>query len=150
MIIYTDIEYPRPSVFVGATHRFTHHTITNLFTSRPFGIMRSHTEIILDVWQHLDALVSVEDSKPITLTGHKLTIPDIVAIARWAILYSSRERCKYRPTANQYNSYNVVTEISNTALESMEQSLSALQNGLRDGHIIYGNNPSHKPHTNDH
>jgi hypothetical protein len=51
--------------------------------------MVSHTEIILDVWQHLDAIVSGEDSKPIALTGHNLTIPDVVAISRCVILYIS-------------------------------------------------------------
>ncbi|TRX98037.1 hypothetical protein FHL15_001247 [Xylaria flabelliformis] len=80
--------------------------------------MASHTEIILGVWRHLDALVSVEDTKPIILTGHKLTIPDIVAIAR----------------------YHAVTEISHTALEAMERSVSALEKGFRDGHVIYGVN----------
>ncbi|KAI0544051.1 phenylalanine and histidine ammonia-lyase [Xylaria curta] len=80
--------------------------------------MVSHTEIILGVWQHLDALVSVEDTKPIVLTGHKLTILDIVAIAR----------------------YYAVTEISDTALDAMERSVSALEKGFRDGHVIYGVN----------
>ncbi|KAI0855800.1 phenylalanine and histidine ammonia-lyase [Xylaria cubensis] len=80
--------------------------------------MVSHTEIVLGVWQHLDALISVEDTKPIILTGHKLTIPDIVAIAR----------------------YHAVTEVSNTALGAMERSVSALEKGFRDGHVIYGVN----------
>ncbi|KAI8950470.1 phenylalanine and histidine ammonia-lyase [Xylaria longipes] len=99
----------------------THENITNLFTCHPFDTMVSHTEVILDAWRHLYALISLEDVKhlePISLTGNKLTIPDIVAIAR----------------------YEAVTEIKNTALESMEHSLSVLQNGLRDGHVIYGVN----------
>lgn len=47
-----------------------------------FDAMASHTELVLGVWQHLDAIVSAEGSKPITLTGRSLTIPDIVSIAR--------------------------------------------------------------------
>ncbi|KAI0446168.1 phenylalanine and histidine ammonia-lyase [Xylaria telfairii] len=80
--------------------------------------MVSHTEVILDVWQRLGALVSVEDSTPIILTGRKLTIPALVAIAR----------------------YHAATEISNTVLESMDQSLQVLQNGLQNGRVIYGVN----------
>ncbi|KAI1122310.1 phenylalanine and histidine ammonia-lyase [Nemania abortiva] len=80
--------------------------------------MTSHTEVVLGVWKRLDTFVSAEDPKPITLTGKSLTIPDIVSIAR----------------------YYAVTEISNTAFESMNRSLSVLENGLRDGHVIYGVN----------
>ncbi|KAI0817137.1 phenylalanine and histidine ammonia-lyase [Xylaria sp. FL0064] len=80
--------------------------------------MVSHTEIILSEWQRLDEIISAEQPKPIALTGRTLTISDIVAISR----------------------YDAVTKISNTALESMERSLSVLQNGLRDGHVIYGVN----------
>ncbi|KAI0114130.1 phenylalanine and histidine ammonia-lyase [Nemania sp. FL0031] len=80
--------------------------------------MNSHTELVLGVWKHLDAIVSEEGPKPITLTGKSLTIPDIVSIAR----------------------YYAVTEISDSALESMNRSLAVLENGLRDGHVIYGVN----------
>ncbi|KAJ8128396.1 hypothetical protein O1611_g5240 [Lasiodiplodia mahajangana] len=80
--------------------------------------MTSHTEVVLGVWKRLDAIVSVEGPRPITLTGKSLTIPDIVSIAR----------------------YYAVTEISNSAFESMNRSLSVLENGLRDGHVIYGVN----------
>ncbi|KAI1148864.1 phenylalanine and histidine ammonia-lyase [Nemania diffusa] len=80
--------------------------------------MTSHTEVVLGVWRRLDAIVSAEEAKPITLTGRSLTVPDIVSIAR----------------------YNATTEISSSALESMKRSLSVLENGLRDGHVIYGVN----------
>ncbi|KAI1739633.1 phenylalanine and histidine ammonia-lyase [Xylaria scruposa] len=72
--------------------------------------MVSHTEVILGAWQHLDHLLSTGSTAPIVLTGHDLSIADIVLIA------------------------------SASAVEALEVSLSALESGFRDGHIIYGVN----------
>jgi glycerol-3-phosphate responsive antiterminator len=44
----------------------------------------NHTDIVIKEWQHLDSLVNGEDSHSVVLTGHALTIPDIVAVSRFA------------------------------------------------------------------
>ncbi|KAI0197070.1 phenylalanine ammonia-lyase [Xylaria flabelliformis] len=80
--------------------------------------MVSHTEIILDVWRHLDNILSAGGTKPIILTGHDLTIADVVLIAR----------------------YNLSPDISASAIEALENSLLALETGFQNGHVIYGVN----------
>ncbi|KAF2676488.1 phenylalanine ammonia-lyase [Lentithecium fluviatile CBS 122367] len=78
----------------------------------------NHTEIVLDEWHHLTALLSGEHSDPILLTGKDLTIPQIVSVAR----------------------HNARIEISPAAVESMERSLRMLEQKLHNGEVIYGVN----------
>ena len=44
----------------------------------------NHTDIVIKEWQHLEILLNREDSHSVVLTGHDLTIPDVVAVSRFA------------------------------------------------------------------
>ncbi|KAI0010203.1 phenylalanine and histidine ammonia-lyase [Xylariaceae sp. FL0662B] len=78
----------------------------------------NHTEVILKEWQLLDTLINEKDSNPILLTGHTLTIPQVVSVAR----------------------YNACTGVSPSVIQSMESSLNMLQQRLQGGDVIYGVN----------
>ncbi|KAH9908163.1 phenylalanine and histidine ammonia-lyase [Xylariomycetidae sp. FL2044] len=80
--------------------------------------MLSHTDIVLGVWQRLDQHHSSGSTQPIVLTGHDLTIADVILIAR----------------------YNVYPDISASATEALDTSLSALETEVEHGQVIYGVN----------
>lgn len=46
----------------------------------------SHSDIILREWELLEALVSGKYPAKVVLTGHTLSIPDIIAVARFVHL----------------------------------------------------------------
>ncbi|KAK6858399.1 hypothetical protein PG995_006098 [Apiospora arundinis] len=78
----------------------------------------SHTNLVLGLWQSLDALICGKGSKPFILSGHSLSISEIICSS----LY--------------YGDF----EIGEDALQSMSRSLSLLEEGIRKGHVIYGVN----------
>ena len=43
-----------------------------------------HTDIVIREWQRLETLVNRKGSHSVVLTGHALTIPDVVAVSRFA------------------------------------------------------------------
>ncbi|QKX55461.1 uncharacterized protein TRUGW13939_02554 [Talaromyces rugulosus] len=77
-----------------------------------------HSDIVLQEWESLEALLCGTDSATVVLTGHTLRIPDVIAVAR----------------------YNVRSDIDVSAIQAMERSLSMLEKRVRSGDVIYGVN----------
>ncbi|KAI1085590.1 phenylalanine and histidine ammonia-lyase [Whalleya microplaca] len=78
----------------------------------------NHSEVVLREWQLLEDLIKEKDSNPISLTGHTLTIPQIISVAR----------------------HNARTDISPSTTKAMESSLNMLEKRLQNGDVIYGVN----------
>ncbi|TLS26932.1 hypothetical protein PpBr36_04848 [Pyricularia pennisetigena] len=79
----------------------------------------NHTEIVLDEWRHLEAVVDEKNrNHPIVLTGCNLSVADILAVSR----------------------YNSPVELNASAPALMKYSLNLLEDKLRSGEIIYGVN----------
>ncbi|KAI1138394.1 phenylalanine and histidine ammonia-lyase [Hypoxylon sp. FL0543] len=72
----------------------------------------NHTDIVVKEWQLLDTLINGKDVQSVGLTGHALTIPDVVAVSRAE------------------------------TIESMQRSLDLLNDRIHKGDIIYGVNTS--------
>ncbi|CRG87519.1 Phenylalanine ammonia-lyase [Talaromyces islandicus] len=78
----------------------------------------NHTDIVLREWESLESLICRKDSATVVLTGNTLTIPDVIAVAR----------------------YNVLSDIDVAAIKVMEKSLSMLEKRMLSGDVIYGVN----------
>ncbi|KAJ5663654.1 hypothetical protein N7507_004385 [Penicillium longicatenatum] len=78
----------------------------------------NHSDIVLREWELLEALICGKNSAKVILTGRTLSIPDVVAVAR----------------------YNVLSDIDLSAIKAMEMSLSMLEKRLLSGDVIYGVN----------
>ncbi|KAK6005952.1 hypothetical protein QM012_006362 [Aureobasidium pullulans] len=78
----------------------------------------NHTQLVQQEWELLDAIVQGEPSNSIVLTGHDLTIPQVVAIAR----------------------HHARTNLGSDAIEKMQDSLNMLEKSLVNGDVIYGVN----------
>lgn len=78
----------------------------------------NHSDIVLREWECLEALICGKNSAKVVLTGRTLSIPDVIAVAR----------------------YNVLSDIDLSAIKAMEMSLSILERRLLSGDVIYGVN----------
>ncbi|PHH64515.1 hypothetical protein CDD81_4294 [Ophiocordyceps australis] len=78
----------------------------------------NHSDIILRQWESLEALICAKDSATVLLTGRTLSIPDVIAVAR----------------------YNVSSDIDVSAIKAMEMSQGLLEQRMRSGDVIYGVN----------
>ncbi|KAH7304015.1 phenylalanine ammonia-lyase [Stachybotrys elegans] len=77
----------------------------------------AHTNILCRGWEALEDIIQKSPS-PIELTGRTLTIPQIIAVAR----------------------YDARTELEKTAIDALEASRQLLEARIQKGDVIYGVN----------